>query len=252
MLMIRSIPAFKDNYIWLIEGPEKHCVVVDPGDASPVLAVLEQENLILDAILITHHHRDHVDGISELKRRYPKTKIVGPDDEAIPGMMRGVMDGDQIDLFGQTFTVIGLSGHTLGHIAYFGNGKLFCGDTLFSAGCGRIFEGTPEQMFGSLNTLAQLPEETQVYCAHEYTNTNIAFALVAEQDNTDLQRYREEVTRLRVQGESTLPSTIGLEKRVNPFLRCNQLSIKKAVSNRAENDTDLATFTALRRWKDEF
>lgn len=252
MLMIRSIPAFKDNYIWLIKGPEKHCVVVDPGDASPVLDFLEQENLTLDAILITHHHRDHVGGISELKRRFPKTKILGPDDEAIPGMTRGLMDGDQVDIFGERFLVMGVPGHTLGHIAYVGDGKLFCGDTLFSAGCGRLFEGTPEQMFASLNKLAALPEDTQVYCAHEYTNANIAFALVAEQDNDDLQRYREEVSRLRVQGENTLPSSIGLEKRINPFLRCDQPSIKKAVSDRAESDTDLATFAALRRWKDEF
>ena len=206
MLMIKSIPAFKDNYIWMIKNSDNHCVVVDPGDASAVLKVLQEESLILDAILITHHHWDHIDGISELKRHYRNTKIVGPDDEPIPGLTQGVQDGDQVELFGERFMVIAVPGHTSGHVAYVGDEKLFCGDALFSAGCGRIFEGTPEQMYHSLQKLAALPDETQVYCAHEYTTNNLSFALVAEQDNPHLQRYREEVSRLRAQGISTIPS----------------------------------------------
>ena len=252
MLTIKSIPAFNDNYIWLIHSPDNHCVVVDPGDASPVLAFLEQEELELDAILITHHHHDHIGGISELKRRYPNIHIVAPSAEPIPGVSQSVDDGDQVEIFGERFMVLGVPGHTAGHVAYVGDGKLFCGDTLFSAGCGRLFEGTPEQMYNSLQKLSALPDETEVYCAHEYTSSNLAFALVAEQDNPHLQRYREEVSRMRAQGISTIPSTLKQEKLINPFLRCDQPSIKKSVANKAVNDSDVETFAALRRWKDEF
>ncbi|MBC7002586.1 hydroxyacylglutathione hydrolase [Photobacterium sp. BZF1] len=252
MLTIKSIPAFNDNYIWLIHSPDNHCVVVDPGDATPVLAFLEQEQLELDAILITHHHHDHIGGISELKRRYPNIHIVAPSAEPIPGVSQSVDDGDQVEIFGERFMVLGVPGHTAGHVAYVGDGKLFCGDTLFSAGCGRLFEGTAEQMYNSLQKLSALPDETEVYCAHEYTSSNLAFALVAEQDNPHLQRYREEVSRMRAQGISTIPSTLKQEKLINPFLRCDQLSIKKSVANKAVNDSDVETFAALRRWKDEF
>lgn len=252
MLTIKSIPAFNDNYIWLIHSPDNHCVVVDPGDATPVLAFLEQEQLELDAILITHHHHDHIGGISELKRRYPNIHIVAPSAEPIPGVSQSVDDGDQVEIFGERFMVLGVPGHTAGHVAYVGDGKLFCGDTLFSAGCGRLFEGTADQMFHSLQKLSALPDETEVYCAHEYTSSNLAFALVAEQDNPHLQRYREEVSRMRAQGISTIPSTLKQEKLINPFLRCDQPSIKKSVANKAVNDSDVETFAALRRWKDEF
>ncbi|UTV28310.1 hydroxyacylglutathione hydrolase [Photobacterium atrarenae] len=252
MLTVKSIPAFNDNYIWLIHSPDNHCVLVDPGDAAPVIKVLEQEQLILDAILVTHHHHDHIGGISELKRHYPKANIVAPVNEPIPGASQTVNDGDQVEIFGERFMVLGVPGHTSGHVAYVGDGKLFCGDTLFSAGCGRLFEGTPEQMYLSLQKLAALPEETEVYCAHEYTSSNLAFALVAEQDNPHLQRYRETVSRLRAHGISTIPSTLRQEKLINPFLRCDQASIKKSVADKAFDDSDLETFAALRRWKDDF
>ncbi|WEM42879.1 hydroxyacylglutathione hydrolase [Photobacterium sp. DA100] len=252
MLTIKSIPAFNDNYIWLIHSPNNHCVVVDPGDATPVLEFLEREALELDAILITHHHHDHIGGISELKRRYPNIHIVAPSAEPIPGVSQSVDDGDQVEIFGERFMVLGVPGHTAGHIAYVGDGKLFCGDTLFSAGCGRLFEGTAAQMYASLQKLSALPDETEVYCAHEYTSSNLAFALVAEQDNPHLQRYREEVSRMRAQGISTIPSTLKQEKLINPFLRCDQPSIKKSVANKAVNESDVETFAALRRWKDEF
>ncbi len=252
MLTVKSIPAFKDNYIWLIQNSDNHCVVVDPGDATPVLALIEKDNLILDAILITHHHHDHVGGISELKRRFPATNVVGPNDEPIPGITRSVEDGDQVDIFGERFMVLKVPGHTLGHIAYVGDEKLFCGDTLFSAGCGRIFEGTPAQMFHSLQKIASLPDETKIYCAHEYTAGNLAFALVAEQDNAHLQHYRDQVNRLRANGQSTLPTTLSNEKLINPFLRCDQPSIKRSVADKAYDSSDIETFAALRRWKDDF
>ncbi|KLV06432.1 hydroxyacylglutathione hydrolase [Photobacterium aquae] len=252
MLTVKSIPAFHDNYIWLIHSPDNHCVVVDPGDAAPVLKVLEEEQLTLDAILITHHHHDHVGGISELKRYSPNVQVVAPASEPVPGVTQSVEDGDQVEIFGERFMVLGVPGHTAGHVAYVGDEKLFCGDTLFSAGCGRLFEGTAEQMFHSLQKLTALPDETLIYCAHEYTSSNLAFALVAEQDNPHLQRYREDVSRLRAQGISTIPSNLKQEKLINPFLRCDQPSIKKSVANKAVNDSDVETFAALRRWKDEF
>ncbi|EAR54831.1 putative hydroxyacylglutathione hydrolase GloB [Photobacterium sp. SKA34] len=252
MLTVKSIPAFNDNYIWLIHNKDNHCVVVDPGDATPVLETIDKFGFTLDAILITHHHHDHIGGISELKRRFPSTKVVGPVNEPIPGLTQPVEDGDQVDIFGERFMVLSVPGHTLGHVAYVGDEKLFCGDTLFSAGCGRLFEGTPAQMFNSLQKIATLPDETEVFCAHEYTASNLAFALVAEQGNPHLQQYRDKVIRLRANGKSTLPSTLSQEKRINPFLRCDQPSIKRSVADKAYDNSDLETFAALRRWKDKF
>ncbi|RJX71700.1 hydroxyacylglutathione hydrolase [Vibrio sinensis] len=252
MLNIKSIPAFNDNYIWLIQDDECRCAVVDPGDAQPVLDYLDKYDLNLDAILITHHHNDHIGGISALQRRFPNVDIVGPAHDPIPTLTHEVEDGDQIDLFGEIFLVIGLPGHTHGHIAYVGDGKLFCGDTLFSAGCGRVFEGTMEQMHQSLNKLAALPEETEVYCAHEYTASNVAFALAVEPDNRLLHNYRDQVNRMRAQNQATLPTTIRQEKWINPFLRVDQESVIKSVSNRTSHRDPLSVFTALRQWKNEF
>ncbi|MGF1696938.1 hydroxyacylglutathione hydrolase [Vibrio lamellibrachiae] len=252
MLLIKSIPAFNDNYIWVIENSDGRCAVVDPGDAKPVLQYLDQHKLTLDAILITHHHHDHIGGVSELVRQYPTINVVGPEKEPIPTLTHGVNGGQQIELFGETFSVIDLEGHTLGHIGYVGDGHLFCGDTLFSAGCGRVFEGTYEQMYQSLNKLLALPEETKVYCAHEYTASNVAFALAIEPENDHLRQYRDEVNRKRAQKLSTLPSTILQEKRINPFLRCEQPDVIKSVTNRTENIDPLSIFSALREWKNEF
>ncbi|MCE7629421.1 hydroxyacylglutathione hydrolase, partial [Vibrio fluvialis] len=249
MLHIKSIPAFNDNYIWLIQNSDRRCAVVDPGDATPVLDYLSQHELTLEAILITHHHNDHIGGVPELVRQYPNVDVVGPAQEPIPTLTHPVDAGDQIELFDERFMVLGLPGHTLGHIGYVGDGKLFCGDVLFSAGCGRVFEGTMEQMFTSLSKLVALPEETEVYCAHEYTASNVAFAMAVEPDNEQLQIYRDEVIRLRGQGHSTLPSTLRREKWVNPFLRTQEPSIMKSVANRTEQTDALSIFTALREWK---
>ncbi len=252
MLHIKSIPAFNDNYIWLIQNSDRRCAVVDPGDATPVLDYLSQHELTLEAILITHHHNDHIGGVPELVRQYPNVDVVGPSQEPIPTLTHSVDAGDQIELFDERFMVLGLPGHTLGHIGYVGDGKLFCGDVLFSAGCGRVFEGTMEQMFTSLSKLVALPEETEVYCAHEYTASNVAFAMAVEPDNEQLQIYRDEVIRLRGQGHSTLPSTLRREKWINPFLRTQEPSIMKSVANRTEQTDALSIFTALREWKNEF
>lgn len=252
MLEIKSIPAFSDNYIWLIQNSDQRCAVVDPGDATPVLEYLKQHKLSLDAILITHHHNDHIGGVAELVRQYPDVDVVGPANEPVPTLTHPVEGGDQIELFGEVFFVLALEGHTLGHIGYVGDEKLFCGDVLFSAGCGRVFEGTMEQMHASLNKIVALPEETEVYCAHEYTASNLAFALAVEPDNEQLQQYRDEVNRLRAQNRPTLPTTLRREKWINPFLRTDQQSVIRSVANRTQQTDPLAIFSALREWKNEF
>ena len=252
MLDIKSIPAFNDNYIWLIENSDKRCAVVDPGDAAPVLDYLVQHNLVLEAILITHHHHDHIGGVAELVRQYPGINVVGPKEEPIPTLTHAVSGGDQIELFNEIFMVLDIGGHTLGHIGYVGDGKLFCGDVLFSAGCGRVFEGTMEQMHSSLQKIAALPDETEVFCAHEYTASNVAFALAVEPENPYLQQYRDEVNRMRAQQIPTLPTSLQREKLINPFLRTEEQNIVRSVSNRTVKTDSLAVFTALREWKNEF
>ncbi len=252
MLEIKSIPAFRDNYIWLIQNREKRCIVVDPGDAKPVLEYLLSHNLSLDAILLTHHHADHTGGITELKRAFPNLNVIGPLNDPILGLTHSVDEGDKITLFEHEFTVLAVPGHTHGHIAYLGDNKLFCGDVLFSAGCGRVFEGTYQEMHDSLQKLASLDDATQIYCAHEYTAANIAFALAVEPENHHLQAYRDEVNRLTANRHPTLPTTIGLEKRINPFLRTTESDVIKSVTNITQDVDSLSVFSALRDWKDEF
>jgi len=252
MLQIKSIPAFNDNYIWLIENSDQRCAVVDPGDAKPVLEFLKQHDLKLEAILITHHHHDHTGGIRELKNNYQDIDIIGPAEDPVLDLTKSVSAGDQIELFGERFWVLGLPGHTLGHIGYVGDGKLFCGDVLFSGGCGRVFEGTMEQMFNSLEKILALPEETEVYCAHEYTASNIAFAIAVEPNNEQLQIYRDEVIRLRAQNKPTIPTTLRREKWINPFLRTQEVSVIKSVANRTVQNDPVSIFSALREWKNDF
>lgn len=252
MLTIKSIPAFNDNYIWLIKNSDQRCAIVDPGDAKPVLEYLRHHQLDLEAILITHHHNDHIGGVSDLIMAFPDAKVVGPASEPIPTLTTPVEDGDQLDLFGETFLVLGLPGHTKGHIGYTGDGKLFCGDVLFSAGCGRIFEGTPEQMFDSINKINALAQETEIFCAHEYTSSNVSFALAVEPNNDLLHQYRDDVIRLRGQEKPTIPTTLKQERWINPFLRCTQESVIKSVANRTLDTSPVAVFTALREWKNEF
>ena len=253
MFDIIRIPAFKDNYIWLLRKGAA-AVVVDPGDSAPVLDVLDRQGLALTAILITHHHADHQGGVAGLLARYPAV-VFGPADESITGLSRPLLGGETIKLpeLGVEFAVIAVPGHTLGHLAYHGAGCLFCGDTLFTAGCGRVFEGTMAQMLASLERLAALPDETSVYCAHEYTQANLLFALAADPGNCLLQQRASEVAAARAKGEATVPSTLTQEKATNPFLRCRDPALVAAAQGRgaAENDP-LAVFTALREWKNVF
>lgn len=254
MFTVLPIRAFEDNYIWLLHHGQ-HAVAVDPGDASPVLAALEQYGLRLDAILVTHRHGDHVDGIAELLARFP-VPVFGPAHEHIPGLTHPVSEGDLVELpnLAATFTVLDVPGHTAGHVAYYGGNSLFCGDTLFACGCGRIFEGTPPQMYASLQKLARLPDDTAVYCAHEYTLSSIRFAKTVEPDNQALLEREAADQAAVASGHPTLPSTIKLEKRTNPFLRCEEAKVMQSVSRYSSNTllNPVDVFAALRQWKDEF
>ncbi len=256
MASVLHVPAFEDNYIWLIRGVSPDRVaIVDPGDAVPVLEALTRQNLVPVAILCTHHHGDHVGGVKELLVRYD-VPVYGPARERIPEITHRLNDGDRVrlDALGLEFEVLDVPGHTAGHIAYYGYGLLFCGDTLFSAGCGRLFEGTAEQMHHSLSRLAALPPDTAVYCAHEYTAANLRFALTVEPDNSHARDYQRQVGTRRARREPTLPSTIGLERRVNPFLRVHEPAVCRAVTAWAGHEpaSDPETFALLRRWKDGF
>jgi hydroxyacylglutathione hydrolase len=256
-LNVRPVRAFADNYIWLIESPlaPNQVVAVDPGEAAPVIAELQRSGASLAAILLTHHHPDHIGGVPELKR-LGEVPVIGPDDARIARRTRTVHDGEHCDLpnLGLSFEILAVPGHTLSHIAFWGHGALFCGDTLFSAGCGRMFEGTPTQMNASLNKLRELPADARVFCGHEYTAANLRFALTVEPANTAALEYQDGVQRIRAAGNPSLPSTLGLEVRVNPFLRCDSPAVMAAAARHAGRPLGDAAdvFGVLRAWKDQF
>ena len=256
-LSVRPVCAFADNYIWLIESPARPgaVVAVDPGDAHPLEAELDRSGARLAAILLTHHHADHIGGVARLLERGP-VPVIGPDDGRIPVRTRTVRDAERCELpeLGLGFDILAVPGHTLSHIAFWGHGALFCGDTLFSAGCGRMFEGTPVQMNASLNRLRSLPPGTAMYCGHEYTAANLKFALAVEPGNREALDYQRRVGALREAGAPSLPSHLALERRVNPFLRCDEADVRAAASTRAGRPLEAGAevFGVLRAWKDQF
>ena len=253
MFDVIRISAFKDNYIWLLRKGAS-AAVVDPGDARPVLDVLEQEGLSLSSILITHHHNDHQGGIADLLAHCP-AEVFGPATESITGLTRPLRGGETIRLgaIDAEFRVIAVPGHTRGHLGYYGSGCLFCGDTLFTGGCGRLFEGTPAQMHDSLMRLTSLPEQTRVYCAHEYTEVNLRFALAVEPGNRQLRQRVNEVAVARAKGWATVPSSIALEKATNPFLRCGEPEVVASAQSRVAGAIEpVEVFAVLREWRNTF
>ncbi len=264
MIVIQALPAFADNYIWLVSDG-RDAVVVDPGDAAPVQAALAAQGLRLAAIVLTHHHGDHTGGAAHLRQTY-HCPVYGPAHERLPPgaePIERMHAGMQVNLLGQRWQVLDVPGHTAGHIAWLCPDMpqapaLFCGDTLFSGGCGRLFEGSAAQMHASLMQLAALPPATQVFCAHEYTMSNLRFALAVEPDNAALQHYQRHCQAQRDQGLPTLPSTIGQERAINPFLRCSEPAVARAAatfspSTDTTDTTDPASvLAALRAWKNVF
>jgi hydroxyacylglutathione hydrolase len=251
-MKITGIPALNDNYIWLIgsEG-DRRVVIVDPGEAAPVIAFLQQQQLIPQAILITHHHRDHHDGVTGLLN-YAMPEVFGPDDARIPHLTRRVGEGDRITLPGIDLAVWHTPGHTRSHLCYVGDGYLFAGDTLFTAGCGRLFEGSAAEMWHSLQRISALPPTTLLYCAHEYTADNLRFAAIAEPDNRAIQQRQQEVAAARAAQQATVPAPLALELATNPFLRCHLPELAHNAAHWADRPLNSASevFSVVRAWKD--
>jgi hydroxyacylglutathione hydrolase len=257
-MRLLALPAFEDNYIWALVDDDGDALVIDPGEAAPVLASTGM-GLWPAAVLVTHHHSDHAGGVAALRERWPTLPVFAPDDARIPDATRRVGDGDRIQLKNWRLSVLAVPGHTSSHVAFHGGGSegpphLFCGDTLFSLGCGRMFEGSPPQMLASLDRLAALPPESLVCCGHEYTLANAAFALAVDPDNPALRHRTEEARAMRHAGRPTLPSTLAQELATNPFLRVDTPAVRTAVARRlgrAPADR-VETFAELRRWKNDF
>ena len=255
MIRISPIPAFEDNYLWLIEREGyAGCAIVDPGDAVPVIESIQRKGLHLDAILITHKHRDHIGGVKHLKNQWPAAVVYGPRNEPISELEVRLGEGDcvHLDGLGLALDILDVPGHTEGHIAYYGEGKLFCGDTLFAGGCGRVFSGTHAQLSQSLQTIAALPGDTLVYCAHEYTMANLGFAKWVEPDNAALRQREADDAARRKRNEPTVPSDIATELATNPFMRTDKETVIRAAEHwigksLASRD---AVFHAVREWKD--
>ena len=250
---IRAIPSLADNYIWLITFDEHQAVVVDPAEAGPVLDILNTENLDLKGILITHQCFDHVGGINSIVSHYP-APVYGPASEPIPGMTHPLREGNAVNIGGTTFSVLDTPGHTAGHIVFYGGGVLLCGDLLFAAGCGRVHTRRPDWMFESLGKIKQLPQETRVYCAHEYTLANLKFAHAVEPDNADIIKRQHVEQKKRQRGLATVPFTLNEELLTNPFLRCNAPAVKAAAEKFSGQplSSEAEVFRIIRDWKDTF
>lgn len=249
---LNSIPAFQDNYIWVLNREDGRCLIVDPGEAAPVLSAIAKNQWQPEAILLTHHHNDHVGGVKELVDKFPGLVVYGPEETRHKGATNIVKEGDRVDILGCEFSVIATPGHTLGHICFFSDPYLFCGDTLFSGGCGRLFEGSPEQMYQSLQKLNALPDHTLVCCAHEYTLENMKFAMSILPQDRAINDYYSEVKELRAKNQMTLPVILKNERRNNVFLRTDDADLIKEISKETNLQQPEQRFAWLRSKKDNF
>ncbi|CDG20432.1 Hydroxyacylglutathione hydrolase [Xenorhabdus poinarii G6] len=251
MKLIR-LPALSDNYIWLLCDEKKQCVIVDPAESQPVIDILAANQLIPAAILLTHHHNDHVGGVPGLRKQYPELPVYGPEETQHKGATHIVYEHNTVEIGCFSFRVIGLPGHTLGHIAFYQAPYLFCGDTLFSGGCGRLFEGTAEQMFSSLGKILSLPDETVICCAHEYTVANMKFAKTVLPNNPIIDDYYQETLNLRKNNQSTVPTILQTEKKINIFLNCHNIDLQKNIGIKPNSRALSSVFQQLRTYKDRF
>lgn len=249
---LTSIPALQDNYIWLLNDAAGRCIIVDPGEAAPVLQVLRQNQWQPAAILLTHHHHDHVGGVADILADFPSLAVYGPEETRDKGATIIVSEGQNIPILGMEFTVIATPGHTLGHVSYFSFPYLFCGDTMFSGGCGRLFEGTAKQMFESFQKLNALPAETLVCCAHEYTLSNLTFSHAIYPQHSEIERYLHKIKELRAKNRTTLPTKLQLERVINVFLMTQDTELQKQIGLETTPQHEWQVFAALREKKDRF
>jgi len=247
-----SIPAFQDNYIWVLVDDARRCIIVDPGEAAPVLTAIEKNGWQPEAILLTHHHNDHVGGVPALRAKFPHLVVYGPQETQDKGTTRVVEDGEKILILGCDFSVFATPGHTSGHISFFSFPYLFCGDTMFSGGCGRLFEGTPTQMYQSFQKINALPDETLICCAHEYTLANMKFALSILPQDPAIQDYYHKVNELRVKKQNTLPVILKNERKINLFLRTDDVDLIKKINQETNLQQPEERFAWLRSKKDNF
>ncbi|NTZ46995.1 hydroxyacylglutathione hydrolase [Lelliottia aquatilis] len=247
-----SIPAFQDNYIWVLVDDEQHCIIVDPGDAAPVLKAIEENGWQPEAILLTHHHNDHVGGVPALRAKFPHLVVYGPQETHDKGTTRVVKDGEKVIIRGCELSVFATPGHTSGHISFFSFPYLFCGDTMFSGGCGRLFEGTPTQMYQSFQKINALPDETLICCAHEYTLANMKFSLSILPEDPAIQDYYHKVNELRVKKQNTLPVILKNERKINLFLRTDDTDLINKINQETNLQQPEERIAWLRSKKDNF
>ncbi len=247
-----SIPAFQDNYIWVLSEDSGRCLIVDPGEAAPVLTAIEQNRWQPEAILLTHHHRDHVGGVKQLREKFPNLVVYGPAEAQDKGITHVVEEGENILIREWEFSVFATPGHTLGHLCFYSKPYLFCGDTLFSGGCGRLFEGTPAQMYQSLQKINSLPDETFVCCAHEYTLGNMKFAVSLLPEDRAIQDYYHKVKELRAKNQKTLPVILKNERQINLFLRTDDIDLINKINQETNLQQPEQRFAWLRSKKDNF